>query len=71
MTWQPMETAPRDGKEIELKVVAPGGGVIRAKWGTWKYHRAPADTWWCSATAGWTLNRFYQFAGWREIGAKD
>lgn len=71
MTWQPMETAPRDGTVVELKVAAPNERVIRVKWGTWKYHRAPADTYWCSAEAGWTLARFYEFAGWREVGANQ
>jgi hypothetical protein len=66
-----MATAPRDGTEIELKVTAPCERVIRAKWGTWKYHRAPADTYWCSAKAGWTLARFYEFAGWRPISANQ
>lgn len=61
--WQPIETAPKDGTEIELRCAS--GEIKRVRWGTWQYQRS-TDTWWCSASAGWTLTRTYAPDAWRH-----
>ena len=49
MSWQPIETAPRDGTVIRVKIVTSIGGDLwsfRAKWidGQWCADFGSADT---------------------------
>lgn len=49
MTWQPIETAPKDGRFLRLKV--PGGNVVTGRWevcgfvSVWDGERLDADVW--------------------------
>jgi hypothetical protein len=63
--WQPLETAPRDGTEVELR--CEHGMVLRVKWGSWTYARGEVDTYWCSPAAGWTMSRDYKPDAWRPV----
>lgn len=42
MTWQPIETAPKDG---DVLLYCPRRGVVRGRWDTSKYAKKPRPYW--------------------------
>lgn len=54
MTWQPIETAPRDGTHILLGGMTYGLPVDVGSWGTTDYNRKER-----TYNKGWTVNPGY------------
>jgi hypothetical protein len=72
--WQPIATAPRDGRVVEL--LSPSEGVDRGYWYPFDYLNWPADNlWWeplpgCDYTGDFsTDNGSGDYTHWREINS--
>jgi hypothetical protein len=66
MTWQPIETAPRDGTRVLVWMPKAAEPFI-ASWDTQKYHKRPQPYWRSTMNLGVSWDRMRQPTHWQPL----